>query len=185
MGLAARMREARGVSLTDTMVTLAVFSILMAMAVPALIDATDAYRLGSATREVERDLQTARLRAVSANRRMRVRLNCPAAGQFRLVEMMGSALVDDASDRCSEGVYPYPSPRDTDPATPAHDGPIRRVHPSVSLPSIVLQFAADGRTTQVIAGTPTAISTPVSVTLTKGERTKSITVNGLGKIQMQ
>jgi prepilin-type N-terminal cleavage/methylation domain-containing protein len=184
MVLAARVRESRGFTLVDTMVTIAVFSILMAMAVPGVIDATDAFRLGTATRVVERELQTARLKAVTANRSMRVRLNCPSAGQFRMVEVMNSAGVDSASNRCSESVYAYPSPRDTDVTTPAHDGPVGRVHDTVTLPTVVFQFAPDGRTTKVVSGTPTAFTTE-TVTLTKGTRTQSITINALGKIQLQ
>ena len=184
MVLAARVTDARGFSLVDMMVTIAVFTILMAMAVPGVIDATDAFRLGSAARSIERELQAARLKAVSANRSMRLRLNCPEAGSFRMVEVMNSLSVDNASARCSEGVYPYPSPRDTDAATPAHDGPVRRVHSTVALPSTVLQFAPDGRTTQVVSGASTSMST-VTLTLTKGSRTQSITVNALGKIQLQ
>lgn len=184
MLLAARVKEARGFTLVDTMVTIAVFTILMAMAVPGVIDATDAFRLGSAARSIERELQAARLKAVSANRPMRLRLNCPEAGSFRMVEVMNSAAVDNASARCSESVYAYPSPRDTDTTTPAHDGPVRWVHSTVTLPSNVLQFAPDGRTTEVISGTPTAITT-VTLTLVKGTRYQSITVNALGKIQLQ
>jgi Tfp pilus assembly protein FimT len=184
MVLAARVKEADGFTLVDTMVTIAIFTILMAMATPALIDAADAYRLGTAARSVERELQTARLRAVSSNKRMRLRLNCPVADQFRMVEVMNSSAVDDAAARCDDTAYPYPSPRDTDVATPALDGPIQRVHDSVTLPSIVLQFGPDGRTTQVINGISTAITT-VTLNVTKGSRTKSITINALGKIQLQ
>ena len=47
------------------------------MAVPALSAFGERMKLGQGQREVERELQMARLKAVTANRRMRVLFNCP------------------------------------------------------------------------------------------------------------
>ena len=53
---------------------------------------------------------------------MRVRFNCPATGQMRVVEVTGNAAIDTAGDRCDLGAYPYP---DTDASTaPNNDGPV-------------------------------------------------------------
>ena len=81
-------------------------------------------KLSEATRLVERELQTARLKAVSTNRRLRVRPNCPATGYIRTVEVLGTAA-DTASGRCSQTTYPFP-PSDQDMITrPNFDGPVR------------------------------------------------------------
>jgi hypothetical protein len=91
---------------------------MFAIALPAGKAALDSLELGNATREVERELQTARMRAVSANRPMRVKLNCPADGQYRLVEVTGVVATDGgAGSRCDEALYGFPGPRDNDRAT--------------------------------------------------------------------
>jgi Tfp pilus assembly protein FimT len=137
-----------------------------------------------ATRDVERELQTARMRAVSANRPMRVRLNCPGVRQFRIVEVTGVAGTDNATNRCDETVYPYPGPKDTSQATPAHDGAVKLLHFTVSLSGTEVQFNPNGTAQQVVAGTPQAIATTVSATLTKSAASRTVTVNALGKIQI-
>ena len=72
-----------GMSLVELMITTLLLSTVFAIAVPAGKAAMDSLELGTATRQVGRELQTARLRAVSANRPMRVKLNCPVDGQYR------------------------------------------------------------------------------------------------------
>lgn len=81
-------------SLIEVMTTTLLMTTVFAIAVPAGKTAIDSLELGNATREVERELQTARLRSVSANRPMRVKLNCPVDGQYRLVEVTGVASVE-------------------------------------------------------------------------------------------
>lgn len=178
-------QPADGFSLPELLVVLSVATAIFAIAVPTFQNMLDHYRLGMATRDVERELQTARLRAVSANTPMRVRLNCPAAGQFRMVEMTGVATTDAAANRCDETAYPYPSPRDTNRATPEHDGPVRRLHESVSVAGADLQFFPDGTVRQWVGGQLQSITGEASVTLTKGSKTSTVNVNGLGKIRIQ
>ena len=70
------------------------------IALPVMQDMTANIKLNEAARLVEREMQDARLKAVSSNRAIRVRLNCPAAGYIRSVEVLGTAA-DDATNRCS------------------------------------------------------------------------------------
>ena len=56
----------------ELMISVLVMGTMFAIALPAGKAALDSLELGNATREVERELQTARMRAVSANRPMRL-----------------------------------------------------------------------------------------------------------------
>src|SRR5947207_4314732 len=81
-----RARSALGFSLLEMLLIAAMIGIVAAMAVPGLLNGVDRLRLGMATRDVQSELQSARLKAVSANTLMRVRFDCPSAGQFRMIE---------------------------------------------------------------------------------------------------
>ena len=110
-------------------VVMAIIGILSAIAIPQVARIGEAIALGEALRMVQSELQRARLKAVTTNRVIRVRFNCPAVGQFRMVELVGTssapAAADIAANRCSETAYPFPS-ADNNPITlPNQDGPIR------------------------------------------------------------
>jgi hypothetical protein len=93
-----------GFTLVDTLATIAIIATMAAIAAPQMIDGVDRMRLGMSARDVERELQFARLKSVSTNRPMRIRFNCPVAGQFRVVELIGTPRVplaaDGAANRC-------------------------------------------------------------------------------------
>jgi Tfp pilus assembly protein FimT len=191
-----RFDDSRGFTLLDMIGTIAVMATLMAVAVPQLVNVIDNYRLGMATREVERELQFAKLKAVSSDSPMRVRFNCPVAGQIRAVELIGTSAVpnandaDNYTDRCKETLYPYKATgSDTSRLTkPNNDGPVRFLDKSVTITaSKTIEFWPDG-TAHVDnnAGNPWpgAGSPGVTITLTRKGQTKNIVVNGLGKIQM-
>lgn len=182
-----------GISLVDMMVVVAVMSVIMAGAIPQLRDVTGAMKLGTSLRDVERELQTARLKAVTSNRPIRVRFNCPSTGEFRMVELIGSTTTPDTADsadtRCSETLYPSP-PADDSPLTrPNHDGPIRRLDSSVAFGSAsTIEFWPDGSAHQDTNGGnpwPPVASTGTAITLTRNGTVRTITVNSLGKIQIQ
>ena len=59
----------------------------------------------------------------------------------------------------------------------------RRKSPSET--SAVLEFAPDGAVYTVLSGTPQNIVDPVSITVTRGGVSRTITVNGAGKVQLQ
>jgi len=187
-----RLRPRDGFSLIDMMVAISVMAILAAAAVPQLVNVADSMKLGQAQRDVNIELNQARLRAVSANRPILVRFNCPAAGQYRMTELIGSPSVPDAddtaNDRCSETKWRYPA-NDTDPATrPNHDGPIRYLPRGVTFGTApTLEFWPNGTVhKQVAAENPWSVVDVggTAVTVVKGTTVKSVTVNGLGKIQL-
>lgn len=167
------------------MMTVAIIATILAISVPSVRNSVDLWRLGAATRDVERELQTARLKAVSTNRRLRVRLNCPVAGQVRVIELTGVTATDGAVNRCDPNVYPYPGPRDQDAATPMHDGPVRQLFSSITVTGSDLQFAPDGTVTKLVVGVPTAIVGSETITVTYSSRSNTINVNPLGRIAIQ
>ncbi|MEW5984472.1 MAG: prepilin-type N-terminal cleavage/methylation domain-containing protein [Acidobacteriota bacterium] len=189
---AVRRQDPRGFTLIELLLVSAIFVALAAIGTPMLGRAIDAYRLGMASRAVERELQTARLAAVTANRMVRVRFDCPATGEFRRVEVLGAPGVPDALDapvaRCSEATYPYPPP-DNNPLTrPNHDGPIRRLPIGVSFNAAqTIEFWPDG-TAHVdggVTGTwPAVQAGGLMLTLSKAGVTRSIAVNGLGRVHL-
>lgn len=180
--------EPAGFTLTELVMVIAVFIIIAAIALPLSIQVTGRMRLGNALREVERELQTTRLKAVQSNRSLQVRFNCPAAGQYRVVEVMGTAI-DNTANRCDETTYPYRGARDDVPATPDYDGPVRYVSGGTQFLGTgltVLQFAPNGSTTQVTGATPVAIDvTGLNITLVKASLSGTINVNSLGRITIQ
>ena len=179
--------DPRGFTLIELIAVVAILIIIVAIAVPSF-HLTDTMRLNAATREVERELQTARLKAVAVNRPLQVRFNCPAPGQFRIVE--GGTLWPEA-DRCNTAVYPYPPLANAayqTPPMPQHDGPVRYVNSLVTLssgnPNLVLQFSPDGRVSQIVGGVSQVINN-VPVTLMYGTLTRTVNVNALGRVQIQ
>lgn len=186
----ARLRDATGFSLLDTIATLAIFATIAAIAIPVVTNSLEGQRLGIETRNVERELQSARLSAVSSNRPIRMRFNCPAAGKYRRVELIGTVNVPHANDadtiamaatRCG---YPYPA-ADMNPLTrPNNDGPPMQLTSSVTFTAVeTLEFWPDGSVHS--PGDLKALAEPVTISLAKGSSSKSIQVNSLGKIRIQ
>ncbi len=173
-----------GFSLIELVLTVAVFATLAAMALPVYRDLSDALRLGDATRAVERELQGARLKAVTINRSLRVRFNCPAAGQYRTVEVLGTST-DTVGNRCDQAAFPYPA-ADQNPFTrPNADGPVRRLPQDVTVSTLDVEFRPNGTAYQVVSGTPQAITGEVSVVVTRNGQSRTVTINGLGKIRLE
>jgi prepilin-type N-terminal cleavage/methylation domain-containing protein len=180
-----RRTSERGFSLTELMMVIALAGTLAAISVPILTNVTDSTKLNTAAREVERELQTARLKAVTVNRDLRVRTNCPATGFFRTVEVIGDSGTDDASDRCLESAYPFPA-RDSDLMTrPNFDGPVHPLLNGATVTSANIEFRPDGTAYSVVSGTPQTIAEPVTITITRNGTTRTVTVNGAGKVQIQ
>lgn len=198
MGNARRYLDSEGgFTLVDIIAVVAITATVMAIATPPLLNMVDQYKLGSATREVERELQFARLKSVSTESPMRVRFNCPVAGQLRVVQLIGTPAVPDPTldpdsytDRCNEAIFPYkPTSAGSSRLTkPNNDGPLRYLDASVSVTtSQTLEFWPDG-SAHAASGTtvpwPNIGAAGVTITLTRKGVTKNIVVNGLGKIQM-
>jgi hypothetical protein len=191
------LKSAVGISLIDMIATTAVIATISAAAVPQLVNVVDSMRLGMSVREVERELQFARLKAVSTNRPMRVRFDCPSAGNVRVVELLGMPTKPDANDadavlnRCSETAYPYrPTGADQSRLTrPNNDGPVRTIYSGTTFTAKqTLEFWPNGSVHSACQVAPCGVTgaqiNTVTLTLSRKSKTKNITVNGLGKILM-
>ena len=192
-------REVRGFSLTEMVLVMAIIAIVSGIAVPQILSSSRQMKLSAAARQVERELQMARMKAVKSNRPMRVRFNCPSAKQFRSVELLGSPQTPAANDddssaaaRCNTSNYPYP---DNDPeffAIPNNDGPLETLPLEVNFGSVqTIEFWPDGSAhAQTGTSNPWPVIGTDGVTLTMYDvkystMVKSIEVNGLGKITLQ
>jgi hypothetical protein len=85
--------------------------------------------------------------------------------------------------------YPYPAP-DRNPLTrPNLDGPPRFLDPSVTFGAVQsIEFWPDGTAHYNNAGAnpwPMIPAAGRSLTMTKSGKTATVTVNGLGKVQLQ
>lgn len=174
----------RGFSLTELMLTVATFATMAAIGVPVLQDLTADIKVNEAARVVERELQDARLRAVSANNRLRVRTNCPTDGQLRTVAYLGTSE-DTATNRCDLGAFPFPV-TDTNLLNKKRlDGPVRILPHGATVTSYSIEFHPDGTAKNVLSGVATLIASPISIVVSRNGRTRTITLNGAGKIQLQ
>lgn len=145
-----RLLRQSGLTIIDVVISLGIIATVAAVAVPAVTNILDAMRLNMSVRDVERELQYARLTAVSTNRPIRVRLNCPSVPvtvpptppKFRAVELIGSISAPDPNDtltgatansRCLDDAAHYPySPTGAAAGKkrlvpPNNDGPIRQL----------------------------------------------------------
>jgi prepilin-type N-terminal cleavage/methylation domain-containing protein len=177
-------RNDRGFTVSEMMLVVALIGTLSVIALPVMKDMTATIKLNEAARLVEREMQDARLKAVSSNRVIRVRLNCPTAGYIRSVEVLGTAA-DTASNRCMTTAYPFPPADDDIMTRPNFDGPVRTLPNSATVTNQVLQFSPDGTAVTVINGVPTTIATPETVTISRNGKSRTVTVNNAGKVQLQ
>lgn len=181
-----------GFTLIEILIVVALVGIMSVVGLPLFGQMVGNLELGEAARQVERELQSARITAVSANQPMRVQFNCPAAGQYRMMELIGTPTVPNAADgtvgRCSTTTYPFPAP-DNNPITrPNNDGPLRTLSGQVTFTTVTtIEFWPDGTAHTNTGGInpwPPIAAPGTNIVLTRGTQTKSILVNGIGKIQL-
>ena len=173
----------RGFSLTELLLVVALAGTMMAVAVPLSGNLMATMKLNEATRLIERELADARLRAVSSNRALRVRTNCPAAGFIRTVEFMNTAA-DIAANRCLNSAYPFPA--DDDLMTlPNYDGPVRTIPNGATVGTVTYQFQPDGTVFNVVNNVITTMATEQTLTISRVSKSRTVKVNSAGKIQIQ
>ena len=142
-------RNYSGFSLLELLIVVGLVGTMAAVGLPILTGVSASIKLNQASRTVERELQGARLRAVSSNRALRVRTNCPTTGSVRAVEVLGTSA-DTATNRCALSAYPYPAPDNDIITRPNFDGPVSTLPPGATVTSAILQFQPDGTASQVV-----------------------------------
>jgi prepilin-type N-terminal cleavage/methylation domain-containing protein len=181
-----------GFSLIELLMVSALVSIMSVIGIPLFGQLSGAIELGEAARQVERELQSARMTAVSANQPVRVMFDCPVAGQYRTVELIGTPAVPAAADgvvgRCSQTTYPFPAPDNNPISRPNNDGPLRRLSQQVTFTTTTtIEFWPDGTAHTNTGGInpwPSIAAAGTNIVLTRSGKTRSILVNGIGKIQL-
>jgi prepilin-type N-terminal cleavage/methylation domain-containing protein len=176
-----------GFTLTELVAVMALASAVLAVTVPQVQSFLKIQRSKNAARMVEREMQSARLKAVSATRSMRVRFNCPATGQFRLLEVTGIGATDSATNRCDPAAYPSPGANDTLRSTPSMDSPVLTLPPGATVSGTVLQFefSPQGAVSSVsTTGVVTPLASDTTITVTKEGFSRTITVNELGRVRL-
>ena len=179
-----RLETSAGFTLLDMMITVAVGATIVGIAVPSATRAMDSMKLSGAARDVEREVQTARMKAVSNNRSMRLRLNCPATGEYRIIEVTGVNATDTSANRCSLESFPYPGPGDSDAATPGHDGPVRTLPSGIALGGPTLEFSPRGTAATVVSGATQAITGTAAITVTREDESATVNINAIGRIHI-
>jgi type II secretory pathway pseudopilin PulG len=108
------MHQERGFTLLEVLVLLGMIGVISAVSVPYLSDSSSRNAVWTAGEQVASQVRQARLKAITRNRSFRLRFNCPAIGQFRVLEVTGTAGIDNAANRCTmylpldSGIYTMP-----------------------------------------------------------------------------
>lgn len=177
-------QDARGYTLVEILIVVGIAGLLAAIAVPSLGGAMKRYALTNSAQAVSSAIRGARYAAVTKNRSMRIRFNCPAADQMRVVEVTGNAGIDNAADRCDEDAYPYPDP---DPnAGPSIDGPLVILSDDSDFEAVQdLEVDATGRITPLV-GCPACVAAapPGTVNIGNGDETLTLSVSANGQVHL-
>ncbi len=178
-------RGAAGYSLVELLLVTGIMAVVAAIAVPTVGAVMRRYALNNLSQQVAATIRTARYTAVAKNKVVRVRFNCPADDQYRMVEFTAMGGIDDDVDRCGLSSYPYP---DADPMTsPNVDGPVIVVPAGTELGIVTdIEIDARGRLTPLASGpacTPGG-GTTASVVLENGYESQTVTVDQTGQVSI-
>jgi len=115
LAISTGMQSSRGFTLFELLIGVALIATLSAIGLPVMNEAINRNRVWTGSEMVGAQIRQARLRAISRNTIFRVRFNCPAANQMRVLVVTGDPLIDNAADRCDlmqdldGGLVPMPS----------------------------------------------------------------------------
>jgi len=167
------MRSNRGFTLIELMIALGIAGVLAAIAVPVFIESASRNEIWTASETIGSQIRQARLRAISRNRSYQVRFDCPSVGQFRILVVPGPddvppAPINDA-DRCGTTVM------DADGTTVLDGG-------TFAMPNSVSFGDVDTLTVNSRGIYTSTGDMPQTITVTYGERQRTLTVSITGQI---
>ena len=99
----------------ELLIVMGLIVVVSAIAIPTLGGSTARNRVWTASELIGSQIRQARLKAISRNMSFRVRFDCPAAGQFRVLQVTGVSATDTDPNRCNtnqtydSGVYSMPA----------------------------------------------------------------------------
>jgi type II secretion system protein H len=172
-----------GFSLVEVVVVGGIMAIVAAIAVPTVASMLRRYALNSVAQQLAGTIRSARYTAVSKNKWVRIRFDCPATDQYRMIEYIADGTVDEAVDRCSLTAYPYP---DDTAGLPEVDGPVIDLPNGISLGTVTdIQIDPHGRL-QPLSGCPTCVvgSGTASLTVDDGTESQTVSVDRTGKVEV-
>jgi Tfp pilus assembly protein FimT len=159
-------------------------AVIAAIAVPTVGSMMRRYALNNVAQQIGATIRSARYAAVSKNKWVRVRFDCPGTDQYRMVEYVASAGIDNDANRCELAAYPYP---DSDPATvPDVDGPVITLPSTIELGTTTdIQIDPQGRLVP-LTGCPTCVvgSGSASITIGNGDQNQTVSVNQAGRVDV-
>lgn len=159
------MRQDRGYSLVELLISLGMIAVLSAIAIPLVLESSRRNNLWSGSERIGAQIRQTRLKAISQNATYRVRFNCPSTNQSRALLLTGNALIDDASNRCN--------------VTVAGDGEAVLMPMGVSVsPANATELRVTPR--GVFSAIGDAI--PLTITVSYGAATRTLTVSATGQI---
>lgn len=181
-----RRSDQDGFTLVELVSVMAMALTVTAITVPKIQAYLRIQRATNSARMVERQLQTARLRAVSASRSLRVRFDCPAAGKIRILELTGVPATDDAGNRCDPTAFPSPGPADALRSTPSLDSPVVDLPNGTAVTGAPPQIEFDprGAVYSVASGGAVTPLADTTITVTRSGVSRTVAINGLGRIRL-
>jgi len=149
----------------ELLITLGLIGVVSAISVPVFMESNARSALWSGSEQIGASVRSTRLKAISQNTVYRVTFNCPAANELRTLIVTGDPAVDDDPGRCSQTV-------DGDSGI-------------IQLPVGVAYDVADATSLQVSGRgifTANGGGIPLTITVTHGTATRTLTVSGTGQI---
>jgi type II secretion system protein H len=178
------VRAAAGYSLVEVMLVGGIMAIVAAIAVPTVASMLERYALNNVAQQLAATVRSARYTAVSKNKWVRVRFDCPAANQYRMIEFVANSTVDEAADRCALSAYPYPDANTA--MVPDVDGPVVVLPTGITLGTTTdIQIDPQGRM-QPLTGCPTCVagSGTASIGVESQALTQTLTVDRTGRVDV-